>query len=58
MAEYVRRRWEPRFGGMTRRDRQGCSYDACLPILSPRGISPYPAIWQRTSLTLRPRSGT
>ncbi len=31
MAEYVRRRWEPRFEGMTRRDRQGCSYDAYLP---------------------------
>ncbi|NIA26114.1 MAG: Fic family protein [Gammaproteobacteria bacterium] len=33
MAEYVRRRWEPRFEGMTRRDRQGCSYDAYLPDL-------------------------
>lgn len=31
MAEYARRRWEPRFEGMTRRDRQGCSYDAYLP---------------------------
>ena len=31
MAEYVRRRWEPRFEGMTRRDRGGCSYDAYLP---------------------------
>ena len=31
MAEYVRKRWEPRFEGMTRRDRQGCSYDAYLP---------------------------
>ncbi len=31
MAEYVRRRWEPRFEGMTRGDRQGCSYDAYLP---------------------------
>ena len=31
MAEQVRRRWEPRFGGMTRRDRQGCGYDAYLP---------------------------
>lgn len=31
MAEYVRRRWEPRFEGMTRRDRQGCNYDAYLP---------------------------
>jgi len=31
MAEYVRRRWEPRFEGMTRRDRQGCTYDAYLP---------------------------
>lgn len=31
MAENLRRRWEPRFEGMTRRDRQGCSYDAYLP---------------------------
>ena len=31
MAEYVRKRWEPRFEGVTRRDRQGCSYDAYLP---------------------------
>ncbi|MEA2011444.1 MAG: Fic family protein [Actinomycetota bacterium] len=31
MAEYVRRRWEPRFEGMTHRDRGGCSYDAYLP---------------------------
>jgi len=31
MAEHVRRRWEPRFEGLTRRDRQGCSYDAYLP---------------------------
>ncbi|MEA2009753.1 MAG: Fic/DOC family N-terminal domain-containing protein, partial [Actinomycetota bacterium] len=31
MAEYVRRRWEPRFEGMTRGDRRGCSYDAYLP---------------------------
>ncbi|MCH7667940.1 MAG: Fic family protein [Acidobacteria bacterium] len=31
MAEYQRRRWEPRFEGMTRRDRRGCSYDAYLP---------------------------
>src|SRR5680860_1116109 len=31
MAEYARRRWEPRFEGMTRGDRQGCSYDAYLP---------------------------
>ena len=31
MAEYVRKRWEPRFEGMTRRDRQGCSYDTYLP---------------------------
>jgi Fic family protein len=31
MAEYVRKRWEPRFEGMTRRDRGGCSYDAYLP---------------------------
>ena len=31
MAEYLRRRWEPRFEGLTRRDRQGCEYDAYLP---------------------------
>lgn len=31
MAEYVRKRWGPRFEGMTRHDRQGCSYDAHLP---------------------------
>jgi hypothetical protein len=31
MAELLRKRWEPRFQGMTRRDRQGCDYDAYLP---------------------------
>ncbi len=31
MARYIRTRWEPRFDGMTRRDRQGCSYDAYVP---------------------------
>ena len=31
MAEYLRKRWEPRFEGMTRRDRRGCDYDAYLP---------------------------
>ena len=31
MAKYVRKRWEPQFEGMTRRDRQGCNYDAYLP---------------------------
>lgn len=31
MAKHLRKRWEPRFEGMTRRDRQGCSYDAYLP---------------------------
>jgi len=31
MAELLRRRWEPRFEGLTRRDRQGCNYDAYLP---------------------------
>jgi Fic family protein len=31
MAEYLRRRWEPRFEGLTRRDKQGCTYDAYLP---------------------------
>jgi len=31
MARYIRSRWEPRFHGMTRRDRQGCSYNAYVP---------------------------
>lgn len=31
MAELLRKRWEPGFQGMTRRDRQGCNYDAYLP---------------------------
>lgn len=31
MAQLLRRRWEPRFQGLTRRDRQGCNYDAYLP---------------------------
>jgi Fic family protein len=31
MAELLRRRWEPRFQGLTRSDRQGCNYDAYLP---------------------------
>lgn len=31
MAELLRKRWEARFQGMTRRDRQGCNYDAYLP---------------------------
>src|SRR3990170_3929025 len=31
MAEYLRKRWEPRFEGMIRRHRQGCNYDAYLP---------------------------
>jgi Fic family protein len=31
MAEYVRRHWEARFQGMTRRDRRGCDYSAYLP---------------------------
>ena len=31
MAELLRRRWEPRSQGLTRRDRQGCNYDAYLP---------------------------
>lgn len=30
MAELVHKRWEARFQGMTRRDRQGCNYDAYL----------------------------
>ncbi len=31
MAELLHKRWEPRFQGLTRRDRQGCNYDAYLP---------------------------
>jgi Fic family protein len=31
MATHLRRRWEARFEGMSRRDRPGCSYDAYLP---------------------------
>jgi Fic family protein len=31
MAELLRRRWEPRFEGLARRDRQGCNYDAYVP---------------------------
>jgi Fic family protein len=31
MAELLRRRWAPHFQGRTRRDRQGCNYDAYLP---------------------------
>jgi Fic family protein len=31
MAELLRKRWDARFDGMTRRDRQGCDYDAYLP---------------------------
>jgi len=31
MAELLHQRWEARFQGMTRRDRQGCNYDAYLP---------------------------
>ncbi len=31
MADLLRKRWEPRFQGLTRRDRQGCTYDAYLP---------------------------
>ena len=31
MAKYLRKRWEPRFQGLTRRDRGGCDYDAYLP---------------------------
>ncbi len=31
MAEYLQRRWAPRFEGATRRDRQGCRYEAYLP---------------------------
>lgn len=31
MASTVRRRWEARFEGMSRRDRGGCTYEAYLP---------------------------
>ncbi|MEX1044315.1 MAG: Fic family protein, partial [Acidimicrobiia bacterium] len=31
MAEFVRRRWEPGFEGLSRRDRKGCFYDTYLP---------------------------
>lgn len=31
MAELLRKRWEARYQGMTRSDRQGCNYDAYLP---------------------------
>lgn len=31
MAEYVRRHWEARFQGLSRRDRRGCDYSAYLP---------------------------
>ncbi|MEX1005953.1 MAG: Fic family protein [Acidimicrobiia bacterium] len=31
MAELLRKRWEPHFQGLTRRDRQGCNYDVYLP---------------------------
>ena len=31
MAEHIPLYWEPNFHGLTRRDRQGCSYNAYLP---------------------------
>ena len=31
MAEYITLRWAPRFEGLSRRDREGCSYNAYLP---------------------------
>lgn len=31
MASHLRRTWTARFEGMSRRDRQGCEYDAYLP---------------------------
>lgn len=31
MAALLRRHWEPQYQGMSRRDRQGCDYDAYLP---------------------------
>jgi Fic family protein len=31
MASHIRQRWTARFEGMSRRDRQGCEYDAYLP---------------------------
>ena len=31
MAKLVRQRWKPSFDGMSRRDREGCTYEAYLP---------------------------
>lgn len=31
LATLVRKRWKPRFEGMSRRDRQGCSYETYIP---------------------------
>lgn len=31
MARYIRNRWAAQFHGLSRRDRDGCSYDAYLP---------------------------
>lgn len=31
MASHIRQRWTAQFEGMSRRDRQGCNYDAYLP---------------------------
>lgn len=31
MAKLVRQRWTPSFDGMSRRDREGCAYEAYLP---------------------------
>lgn len=31
MADYLKRRWEARYEGGSRRDRQGCEYNAYLP---------------------------
>lgn len=33
MATHLRQRWTARFEGMSRRDRQGCDYDAYVPDL-------------------------
>src|SRR3990172_3062930 len=35
MAKHIQNLWEPRFQGLTRRDRQGCDYDAYLPHALP-----------------------
>lgn len=55
MASRMRQRWTAQFEGMTRRDRQGCDYDAYLPdplagwdLLMPADLAA--ALTQRTRL--------